>query len=80
MEEHKGRGKTYYDSTCKLCQEEIEDIVHLTIKYKILEDKRNYNVIDKGIENPKERMSVLLFRNRNHQAVSKMLRDLWELR
>ena len=25
-------------------------------------------------------MRILLFRNGNHQAVSKMLRDLWELR
>ena len=25
-------------------------------------------------------MRILLFRNKNHQAVSKMLRDLWELR
>ena len=80
MEEHKGRGKTYYDSTCKLCQEEIEDIVHFTIKCKILENKRDYNIINKDIENPEERMRILLFRNRNHQAVSKMLRDLWELR
>ena len=25
-------------------------------------------------------MRILLFRNKNHQDVSKMLRDLWELR
>ena len=80
MEEHKGRGKTYYDSTCKLCQEEIEDIVHFKTKCTILEIKRNYNIINKDIKVPEERMRALLFRNKNHQAVSKMLRDLWELR
>ena len=80
VEEHKGRGKAYYDTTCKLCQEEIEDIVHFTIKYKKIEEKRNYNIINKDIKNPEERMRILLFRNKNYQAVSRMLRDLWELR
>ena len=79
-EEHKGRGKPYYDTTCKLCQEETEDIVHFIIKCKKLENKRNYNIIDGNIENPEERMRVLLIRNKNHQIVSKILRDLWKLK
>ena len=46
MEEHKGRGNQGYDTKCKLCQEEIEDIVHFTIKCKKLENKRDYSIID----------------------------------
>ena len=34
LEEHKGRGNQEYDTKCKLCQEEIEDITHFTIKFK----------------------------------------------
>ena len=80
LEENKGRGKDYYDTTCKLCQEEAEDIVHFTVKCKKLEEKRNYNIIDKNVTSLEERMRILLFRNRNYQAIRKMLRDLWELR
>ena len=40
MEEHKGRGNQGYDAKCKLCQEEIEDIVHFTMKCKKIEQKR----------------------------------------
>ena len=80
MEEHKGRGKEHYDTTCKLCRKETEDIVHFIITCKKLESKRNYKIINKNIRNPEERMRILLYRNENHQIVSNMLRDLWELR
>ena len=80
LEEHKGRGKEHYDTTCKLCRKETEDIVHFIITCKKLESKRNYKIINKNIRNPEERMRTLLFRNENHQIVSNMLRDLWELR
>ena len=80
MEKHKGRANQDYDTKCKLCQEEIEDIVHFTIKCKKLENKRDYSIIDSNIKNPEERMRVLLFRNKNFLMVSKMLRNLWDLR
>ena len=80
MEEHKGRGNEHYDTTCKLCKKETKDIVHFIIKCKSLESKRDYKVIDKNIRNPEERMRILLFRNGNHQSVSRLLRNLWELR
>ena len=80
LEEHKGRGKDHYNTTCKLCNKETEDIVHFIITCKKLESKRNYNIINKNIRNPEIKMRMLLFRNKNHQDVSKMLRDLWELR
>ena len=34
LEEHKERGKVNCDTTCKLSGEEIEDIVHFTVKCK----------------------------------------------
>merc|ERR1711913_77024 len=49
LEEHKGRGLTGYDKTCKLCKEDIEDIVHFIIDCKMLEKCRNYNLIDRNI-------------------------------
>ena len=40
LEEHKGRGQSNYNITCKLCGEEKEDLVYFIIKYKILEVKK----------------------------------------
>ena len=37
LEEHKGRGINNYDTTCKLCGEETEDLVHFITKCKSLE-------------------------------------------
>ena len=80
MEEHKGRGKPHYDTTCKLCKEETENIVHFIVNCKKLEEKRDYKIINKNIRNPEERMRILLIRNANFQAISRVLNDLWELR
>ena len=80
LEEHKGRGRQGHDTKCRLCQEEIEDITHFTIKCKKLESKRNDEIIDKNIKDPEERMRALLFRNKDYLSVGKMLRDLWDLR
>ena len=80
MEEHKGRGLRNYNVTCKLCGEEKEDIVHFIIKCKSLEVKRDYNLIHKEIAEHEERMRELLYRNKNHSGVGKMIKNLWDLR
>ena len=80
IEEHKGMGHQGYDTTCKLCQEEKEDIVHFTTKFKKLEEIRDYDIIDRSIREPEERMRVLLFRNQNHTLVGRLIRRLWDLR
>ena len=36
LEEHKGRGIKHYDTTCKLCSKETEDIDHFIITCKKL--------------------------------------------
>ena len=77
LEEHKGRGLAGYDKTCKLCKEGIEDIVHFIIDCKKLERIRNYNLIDKDIQNSEEKMRKLLFRDNRFQEIGKMIKNLW---
>merc|ERR1712179_205763 len=79
-EEQIGRGKMNYDKKCKLCEKKEEDIVHFTIKCGKLEGKRNYDLINKELIDPEERMRALLFRNENHQEVGRMIKELWDLR
>ena len=76
LEEHKGRGITGYDKTCKLCKED-KDIVHFLIDCKKLEKCRNYNLIDRNIQDSEEKMRKLLFRNKNHQEIGQMIKELW---
>ena len=75
LEEHKGRGKENYNKNCKLCEEEVEDIVHFTTKCKKLEKVRNYGLVDKNIEDPEERMRILLFRNESREEIGKMIKN-----
>ena len=80
LEEHKGRGNKNYNTTCKLCGEENEDIVHFTVKCSKLEQKRDPALVNKEIVNPVNRMKELLFRNNQHLEVSQMIRNMWILR
>ena len=47
LEKHKRRSISSYDTTCKLCGEEEEDIIHFTVKCKMLEKKRSKTVVNK---------------------------------
>ena len=80
LEEHKGRGNQHYDSTCKLCGEEVEDIVHFLIKCKKLEAKREDRLINGTIQDPVEKLRRLLFENEKYQEVGRMIKNLWVLR
>ena len=80
QEEHKGRGNKNYNTTCKLCGEEDEDIVHFTVKCSKLEQKRDPALVNKEIVNPIDRMKELLFRSNKHLEVSYMIRNMWILR
>ena len=77
-EEHKGRGNKNYNTICKLCKEEPENLVHFIIKCKKLEGSRNYEILNKDIKDPEVRLRAFLFRNKNYKQVSKQIRDLWE--
>ena len=80
LEKQKGKRYKNYDTTCKLCGEGEEDIIHFTIKCKVLEGKRNDRVINKNIIDPEERMKDFLFRNKEYAEVRKVIRDIWVLR
>ena len=80
LEEHKGRGIKGYNKTCKLCNEETEDLVHFIAKCKKLEEIRNYELLDNNIINPEDRMRKLLFRNNRCYEVGKMIKELWTQR
>ena len=80
LEEHKGRGLQNYETKCKLCGEEKEDIVHFLIKCKKLEKRRDYKLIDRNIQNPEERLKKLRYRNEEHQELGKLIKNLWTLR
>ena len=67
LEEAKGRGNTHYNKNCKLCGLGEEDLVHFTIECPALEGKRSYEIIDKNILDPRQRMIKLLYRQRNYQ-------------
>ena len=77
MEKHKGRGNKNYNTTCRLCGEEEEDLIHFIVKCKKLEKKRNSSVINNSILDPEERMKDLLYRNKDYRSTSRVVRDLW---
>merc|ERR1712082_192270 len=80
LEEAKGRGNPHYNKNCKLCSMGEEDLVHFTMVCPVLEGKRNYSIIDGSISDPTERMLKLLFTQKEHQEVGKMLKNLWNKR
>ena len=80
LEEYKSRGKENYDTTCRLCGVEREDIVHFITKCSSLEHKRDYELINRNINDPEDRMRELLFRNKNHMEIRRMIKNMWELR
>ena len=77
LEEAIGRGNRHYNKECKLCRQGDEDLVHFVIECKALEGKRDYNLIDRREEDPKQRLIKVLFTQEDHQGVGKMIRGLW---
>ena len=80
LEEHKGRGIEGYNKKCRLCGEEEEGLVHFISKCKELEQVRDYDLLNRNISDPEERMRTLLFRDDRCMKVGKLIRDLWDLR
>ena len=78
LEEYQGRGKLNYNTTCKLCGE--EDLVHFLIKCNKLEEKRNPRMMEGSQMNAEDKTIQILFRNKNHQEVAKMIKNMWNLR
>ena len=41
---------------------------------------RDYDLLDRNISDPEERMRILLFRDNRSLRIGKLIRDLWDLR
>merc|ERR1711888_369032 len=80
LEEAKGRGKPYYNKTCKICGLEEEDLLHFIIKYPILERRRNYNILDSRLQVPEERLIQCLYKQKSYQETGKMIKEMWYAR
>merc|ERR1711888_45857 len=76
LEEAMGRGKAFYNKTCKLCKQGEEDLLHFLIECPALERKRNYEILDNRIQEPKDRLIQCLFRQKRFQETGKMIREM----
>ena len=56
-----------------------EDLEHFMIRYPKLECKRNKEIIEKEIQITFEEKTLhILFKNKQHHEVGKMIRSMWE--
>ena len=77
LEEAKGRGNKHYNKECKLCGKEEEDLVHFIVKCSALEGKRNYNLLNRNIDDPEQRLIDILYKQEDHRGVGWMIRGMW---
>ena len=54
--------------------------MHFISKCKKLEQVRDYDLLDKNISDPEDRMRTLLYRDDRSWKIGKLIRDLWDLR
>ena len=80
LEEAIGRGKAFYNKTCKLCKQGEEDLLHFIVECPALERKRNYDILDNRIQEPKDRLIQCLFKHKNFQETGKMIKEMWYAR
>merc|ERR1711895_52884 len=80
LEEAKRRGNIFYNSICKMCKQEEEDLLHFVIDCPKLESKRNYEIIDRGIAEPGKRLVHCLFKQKKYQETGKMIKSMWYTR
>ena len=77
LEEAKGRGNKHYNKECKLCGKGEENLVHFIVECTALEGKRNYNLLNRNIEDPNQRLIDVLYRQEDHRGVGWMIRAMW---
>ena len=77
LEEQISRGKIWYDTTCKLCRQNKEDIVHFIMECPALERFRDYDIIERNNKSKEDRMVDLLFFNGNFHEVGIMIKRMW---
>ena len=52
-------------------------MIRPVVKCRALEGKRDYNLLDSRIEDPKQRLIKLLYEQGDHQSVGGMIKGLW---
>ena len=77
LEEAKGRGIVGYDSTCKLCKNGEENLVHFIAECPALEGKRKMELFNSNSTNPKQMTIDLLFNQNRYQEVGRMIEEMW---
>ena len=80
LEEAVGRGQRHYNQTCKLCGLEEEDLIHFMLRCPRLEKRRNKEILNNDIEDPKEKLIHFLFKQQNHQEKGIMIKEMWYAR
>ena len=80
LEEAKRRGNIFHNTICKMCKQEDEDLLHFVIECPKLENKRNYEIIDRGIAEPGKRLVHCLFKQKKYQETGKMIKSMWYTR
>merc|ERR1712121_248193 len=80
LEEAVGRRNPYYNKTCKICGLEEEDLLHFIIKCPMLEKRRNYDILDKNVKVPEDRLIQFLYKQKSYQETGKMIKDMWYAR
>merc|ERR1711942_16507 len=61
LEEAIGRGKDWYNDECKLCGIETENLLHFIIKCPALERKREFELLEREVRDPRQKLIRFLF-------------------
>merc|ERR1711942_348218 len=77
LEEAIGRGKDWYNKECKLCGLGIENLVHFIVQCPAIERKRNHELLDKKVANPRQKLIKFLFDRGKYQEKGAMIKNLW---
>ena len=66
------------DTSCVLCEDEKEDLIHFIVNCKELENTRNNEIVKEAYDANKEQMvGKILHNNDKIEAVKSMLEAMW---
>merc|ERR1711942_200431 len=77
LEEAKGRGNKFHNKKCKLCGLEEENLAHFIIVCPKIEHKRNYDLLDRNMTDPKQKLVKFLYDRGKYQEKGAMIKYLW---
>ena len=80
LEEHLGRRQPNYNTKYKLCGLGEENLEHFLVECHKLEEIINPSIMEGPPMSSEEKTIQILFRNKNHQEIALMLKNMWNLR